>query len=580
MELLSEHQLLLFVLQLFLLVALGRFLGELFRHWKQPPVVGEILAGVLLGPTILGNLLPAVHETIFPPDPSQLRMLETISWLAVLFLLLAAGLEVDLSIVRREGKPAVLTALFGLAVPFGLGVLFAVLLPEGYRAGQHSDTVFFLFVGVACSICAIPVILRILHDLDLLKTDVGLVILAAGTLNDLIGWILFTMILGAISGAGVQLERTAHVVVMTGMFVIICLTVGRVAVDRLLVKIQQSSIPQPGGILTFVFSLALLCGLFTQWIGIHALFGFFLAGIMVGESPHLKERTRQIIEEIIFSLFAPIFFVSIGLKANFFASFDPLLVFGVLVVVTVGKVLGSALGASYGGFSAQDSLSVGLGMNVGGAMEIIIAVIALQYGLIQENFFEAFVIMAVVTSLMAGPLLSWSVRRRKAVGVTELVAQGPILLQLASTTKEDALRELVQQVAEEHSALDAETLEAAVLAREAVMSTGLEKGLAVPHARLKNLRQPIVAFGRSVRGIEFNSFDGRPAHYIFLVLTPVSDQGIQVQLLAAISRALKSDATRQSLLRAASREEVVQAFGAALQAQPPPSPKPATETPS
>lgn len=556
---LSEHELLLFVLQLSLLIIFARTLGEGFKLLRQPPIVGELLGGVLLGPSVLGSLFPDLFSSLFPPAEIQWKLLNGITWLSALLLLLVAGMEVDLRIVRRVGRVAVSTGICGVAVPFLLGLLLGYFIPDRLLTSPASRNLFALFLATALSISAIPVIARILMDLNLLKTDVGLIILAAGMFNDLIGWIILSVILGAMSGQAHFWAATGQQLLYIALFYLFCLTVGPRLVHFLLGRAEKM-IPGPMTLLSACIALALVCGTLTQAMGIHVIFGSFMAGIMAGQSPRLSQFTRETILNFIFAVFSPIFFASAGLKMNLFGAGNLGVLGLILLIACLGKFVGAGLGAFLGGMNRREAFSVGIGMNARGAMEIIIATVGLQVGVISPEIYSMLVIMAMATSLMTGPLLQYSLNIRKTAGLRELLKQGAISLNLTAANKEGAIRELVALLGEKERLSDPQHTLQQIIDREEIWSTGIGYGVAMPHCHSASPREAAVAMGRSFQGIDFDAPDGLPAHLVFLIITPEDDAGLQMKVSAELSRHLIHEGFRRELLAVSSEKEVLAAF--------------------
>src|SRR5262245_17866562 len=279
---------LLFGLAVLLLAARG--LGELAQRWGQPSVLGELVAGILLGPALCGRLLPEVSEYLFPRSGATHAVFEGMRTLAVAMFLMVAGLEVDLSTALRRGRTALIVSVAGIAAPFVLGLGTALAIPGavGREAGSH-PLFFALFFATALSISALPVIAKTMMDLYLYKTEFGMTVIAAAILDDLVGWMVFAALLGAArpeASGGV-----VSIVMLTFGFAVVALTVGRWAIHRALPWIQAHT-SWPFGVLTFSIALALLGAALTDWIGIHAVFGAFLAGVALGDSAHLRQRTR------------------------------------------------------------------------------------------------------------------------------------------------------------------------------------------------------------------------------------------------------------------------------------------------
>ncbi|HRH66612.1 MAG TPA: cation:proton antiporter, partial [Bacteroidia bacterium] len=265
--------------------------------------------------------------------------------------------------------------------------------------------VFSLFFGTALSITALPVIARILMDLNIYKTKIGMLIMAAAMFNDLLGWLIFSVVLALVEnkGVGTDLGLTILYIFIFGIFM---LTVGRKILNRILPFIQ-TRFSWPGGVLSIGLGLCFLAAAFTESIGIHAILGAFIMGIAMGDSVHLRERAREIIHQFVTNIFAPLFMVSIGLYVNFIEHFDFMLILVVLLLACFGKIIGAGIGAMAGGLNFRDSAAVGMGMNARGAMEIILGTLAFRAGIIQVELFVALVVMALVTSLASGP----SIRR-------------------------------------------------------------------------------------------------------------------------------------------------------------------------
>ncbi len=404
----SEHDFALFLFQLFTVLSLALALGETFRRLGQPTVIGEILAGVLLGPSVLGALSPETWSALFPGPQTQL--LGSLAWFGSVFLLLVAGTEVNVATLHREGRTVIFTSILGIVVPFGVGLAFALWLPGDYLVDPSRRWLFALFLATAMSISAIPVVAKILIDLKIMTSAVGHIIMGSAILNDLVGWMFFAVILSQIGITEGQ-QSIVGVIALTVGFSVLCLTLGRGLTARVFAFFHGRRLP-PEGILGLAVLMAFLCAALTSWIGIHAIFGAFLAGVMIGETGELKNHSLDVLRNLVLSIFAPIFFATMGMRANFLAHFDLLLVLGVLTIACIGKIAGGAIGAYWGGMRWSSALAVGFGLNARGAMEIILAFLALEYGLINERVFVALVITAVATSIMSGPLIKWALARK------------------------------------------------------------------------------------------------------------------------------------------------------------------------
>ncbi|HEY3429572.1 MAG TPA: cation:proton antiporter [Cyclobacteriaceae bacterium] len=398
------------LIQLGVMLLMGRLFAEVARKFKQPAVVGELVAGVLLGPTILGMIEPAWFHALFPVPSGAGTVLTGMVQVAVVMLLFIAGLEVDLHIVWQQGKQAISTSFLGLIIPFLIGFVFPYFFPDFFGiADTHARLTFALFMGTAMAISALPVIVRILMDLNMFKSRIGLLVVASAMVDDVIGWMIFSVILGMIGkGSNMPLWNT---VLLTFSFAVIMLTVGRGMLNRVLPWVNRK-LAWPGGVLSISLALCFLAAALTEYIGIHAIFGAFIMGVALGDSEHFSERAKEIVHQFINNIFAPLFFVSIGLRVNFFTNFDLVLTLIIIFIAFAGKIAGAGLGARLGGFSWKESLAAGFGLNARGAMEIILGIIALENGLINEKVFVSLVIMALVTSMCSGPLMKWSLNRK------------------------------------------------------------------------------------------------------------------------------------------------------------------------
>lgn len=412
MESLAHQDVINLLLQLASMLLLARIFAEIATKFNQPSVVGEILAGIILGPTILGTFGPDSYEFLFMSNPPANLALDGIVQVAVILLLFVAGLEVELHLVWSQGKSALTISLLGLIFPFLLGFIFPYYFPGFFGLGEGNRLLFSLFMGTAMSITALPVVVRILMDMSLFKTKMGMVIVAGAMVNDIIGWLIFSVILSFMGqGSNLSLFSTIGI---TLLFTGFMLTIGKGLLNRVLPWINKN-LAWPGGLLSLSMAFCFMAAAFTEWLGIHAIFGAFIFGVALGDSDHLSEKAKEIIHQFINNIFAPLFFVSIGLRINFAANFDILLILAILVISFAGKIIGSGFGAYRSGYKINDALAVGFGMNARGAMEIILGIIALENGLIDEKLFVALVVMALITSMTSGPLMKWALTRKVAV---------------------------------------------------------------------------------------------------------------------------------------------------------------------
>lgn len=548
---LAHDEIVLLFISLAVVLAAARLLGELARRFHQPAILGELVAGILLGPTFLGRVDPNWTSLIFPTQGNLAIALDGLRTVAIAMFMLVAGLEVDLSTLRRQGRTASVVSVMGIVVPLLTGFSAAWFFPTALGKEPHGDQFLFAaFIATAMSISALPVIARTLMDLNLYRSDIGMVVIAAAIFNDLVGWLVFAVLLGAMGGAHGDARTVATTIWMTLAFVLVLLTIGRWLIHRVLPWIHAHT-SWPGGFLGFAFSLALLGAACTSWIGIHPIFGAFLIGVALGDSSHVREHTKKTISQFVSYFFAPLFFTSIGLKVDFVAYFDPIVVFSVLVIAVVGKVLGCGLGARWTGLARREAWSIGFCLNARGAMEIIVGLLALQSGLIGQKLFVALFIMALTTSLMCGPVVSRVLRLKRPRRLVDFMAPRSFLTPLRATDRFEAIQQLCQAVSTA-AKLDTRVIEDAVWTREKMMPTGMGKGVAVPHARMEGLTEPVVGIGLSRGGVDFDAPDGVAAQIVCLILTPKDDDGAQVALLADVARMFGKEEVRHQVMQVSS----------------------------
>ena len=400
------------LLQLAIMLACGRLLAEFMLKLKQPAVVGELLAGVLLGPTILGHFDPEIFNGIFPSEGNAAVGLRGFIEVAVVLLLFIAGMEVDLNVMWQLGRSALRTSLLGMLIPFLLGAALPFAFSDYFPTEGTENWILALFLGTAMSITALPVIARILMDLDLFRSRLGILIIASAMMVDLVGWLIFSAILSLIRQDPEQ-QAVWVTILLTLGFTLFMLTAGKWLISRSLSWIKNY-MAWPGGMLSLSIAFCFLSAAFTEYIGLHAIFGAFIFGVALGDSEYFPENAKEIVHQFINNVFSPLFFVSIGLTIDFIADFDFSLTLLIIVISFAGKIIGSGFGTWLGGYHWRESLAVGFGMNARGAMEIILGIIALEAGLITKPLLVALVIMALLTSITSGPLMKWSLGSRIA----------------------------------------------------------------------------------------------------------------------------------------------------------------------
>lgn len=548
---LSSTELFQFVLAITIMLGFGKGFGELFRKLKQAPVVGEIIAGIILGPTLLGYFFPEVFEFIFPVTGPVSYSLEAITQLAILFLLLAVGLEVDLAILIRYGKSALITTFYSMAVPFIIGFAVAYLIPQFFIENSEDKLIFAFFIGTALSISALPIIARTLLDLEIFRTKLGMMIIASAMFNDLIGWIAFSIFLTVAEGTGTGLS-VLYPVISILLFTVVMIIVVRKLIHRVIPWVQKE-LSWPGGIIGFIMVMGLIGALITEKMGMHTILGAFIMGVALGDSVHLRESTREIIQQFITNIFAPLFFVYIGLRINFIQAFDPVIIIIVLVLGFIGKIIGSGYGAYKGGFNKNESLAVGFAMNSRGVLEIILSLFALELGIINESLFVGIIFLVVLSSILSGPLIKLSLGTEKIKGFMQLISPGNILFSEAGTKKE-IIKELVEFSAGKYK-LNSDVVFEEVWKREELISTGIENYLAIPHAKI-DIKKPLAVLAINKNGVDFDAPDKKVSKVIILLLTPKKENELQLKLLAEIANLFGNKSDLEDMINSESAEQI------------------------
>jgi len=406
MQQLSEVQVLRFLIQFTLLFVLARLLADVMKRFGQATVIGELLAGIVLGPTILGRFAPSLNALIFPADPTVNHLIEGLSWIGIILLLLYTGLETDLDILRGMGRRALGVSLFGIVVPWAAGFAFGRMLPASYLVAPGERLIFSLFMAVAMSISAVPVIAKILIDLDLMRRDIGMLILASGLLDDTIGWLMLSMVAGLAAHGTIDLKSIGSILAAVIAFVAFCYYIAGRLVVRLIRWVDDRAAADHAGI-SIMVGLAMVFAIITQAIGIHAVFGAFIAGVMLGRSTRLRRGDRTELEAATVGVFAPVFFSYSGLKVDLFALHGAGLLAIVLALSIIGKLAGCTLGGLITGLKPREGLAVAAGMNARGGMGIIVALIGLSLHVLTPAMYAIIVLVAIITSVMTPPLLNW-----------------------------------------------------------------------------------------------------------------------------------------------------------------------------
>ncbi|MDT0441568.1 cation:proton antiporter [Streptomyces johnsoniae] len=408
----AHHELLVLLLQIGILLLAAILLGRLAVRLGMPAIVGELSAGVLLGPSLLAQLLPGVGTWLFPQEPGQMHLLDALGQLGVILLVGFTGMHVDLKLVRRQGSRAAGVSIAGLVLPLAFGIWIGLLLPDRLRADGADQTVFACFVGVAMCVSAIPVIARTLMDMRLIHRNIGQMILVAGTVDDAVGWVLVSLVAAMATTAGLTggdvLTSLSHL----ALVLLIVLTVGRFVVRWVMNAALRSGVRGMPVVTAVV--LVVLSAAGTQALELEAVFGAFLCGVLIGAVKGVDMRALEPLNTTVVTVLAPLFFATAGLRMDLTALGDPDIALWALAVVGVavaGKFLGAFLGGLFSGVTRWEALALGAGMNARGVIEVIIAMIGVRLGLLTVEMYSIIVLVAVLTSLMAPPLLRLAMSR-------------------------------------------------------------------------------------------------------------------------------------------------------------------------
>jgi Kef-type K+ transport system membrane component KefB/nucleotide-binding universal stress UspA family protein len=402
-----------FVAQLVLLMLVGRLLGEAMQRIGQPSVMGQLLAGILLGPSLLGWLWPDLQHWIFPAGKEQKSMIDAVSQFGILLLLLLTGMETDLKLVRKVGRAAASISLTGVAVPFGCGVALGLLLPESLLPDPGKRLLTSLFLGIALSISSIKIVAAIVREMNFTRRNLGQVIVASAIMEDTIGWIIIAITFGLAEAGTIDVANVAKSVLGTAIFLIASFTVGRPLVFYA-IRFANDNFKSEFPVITTILVIMGAMALTTHFIGVHTVLGAFTAGVLIGESPILTKHIDEQLRGLILAFFMPVFFGTAGLSADLTVLKDPqllMLTLGLIAIASIGKFAGAFIGGKIGGLTRPEALALACGMNARGSTEVIVASIGLAMGALTQNLFTMIVTMAFVTTMAMPPMLRWSLAR-------------------------------------------------------------------------------------------------------------------------------------------------------------------------
>jgi Kef-type K+ transport system membrane component KefB/nucleotide-binding universal stress UspA family protein len=402
-----------FIAQIITLMVVGRLLGEAMLRLRQPAVMGQLIAGLLLGPSLFGFLFPDLQHALFPKSTEQKAMIDAISQFGILLLLLLTGMETDLKLVRQTGRASLFASLTGIVIPFLCGVALGEMLPDSMLPDPEKRLITSLFLGTALSIASVKIVAMVVREMNFMRRVVGQVILASAIIDDSIGWIIVSIIFSLALHGSVDPMSLAQSIIGTIVFMIASLTIGRRAVFFTIRWVNDTFVSE-FAVTTAILVIMGVMALITHLIGVHTVLGAFVAGLLVGESPILTRHIDEQLRGIITAFFAPVFFGIAGLTADLTILADPKMAFftvGLILIASVGKFTGAFVGAELGGLTKREGFALACGMNARGSTEVIIATVGLSMGALNQDLFTMIVAMAVLTTMAMPPTLRWALSR-------------------------------------------------------------------------------------------------------------------------------------------------------------------------
>jgi len=403
----------LLIAQVGVILIVARLVGWLFRKLHQPRVIGEMVAGIMLGPSLLGWLAPGASAALFPH--ASLGYLNALSQIGLLLFMFLVGLELDLEQLRKLGRAAMTTSLTSIIAPFILGFLLAIYLYPRLSERSVNFTGFALFMSIAMSITAFPVLARILTERNLLRSRVGSVAITCAAVDDVTAWIILAGIIVLIRSSSLPLPLWMMLAGL-GIFILVMLVVVRRRLQRLVALYERQG-ELTHDILAVILLVVLASGWMTEFLGVHALFGAFLAGAIMPRHHEMSRELWRRCETLVVTLLLPLFFAFTGLRSSFFLISGAQMWFYCAVIIAlaiIGKLCGSLVAARINGMSWREATAVGVLMNTRGLVELVILNIGLDLGILSQTLFSIMVLMALVTTFMTSPLLSWIYPERLA----------------------------------------------------------------------------------------------------------------------------------------------------------------------
>jgi Kef-type K+ transport system membrane component KefB/nucleotide-binding universal stress UspA family protein len=404
----SGHSESLLIAEIVLLLLTGRILGEVMQRLGQPALMGNLLAGLVLGPSLFGAIWPEAQKFIFPSDPAQKAMIDGLSQVGILFLLLLTGMETDVKLVAKAKGAAIAISVAGIAFPFACGFALGEFLPASLMPDMPGGRLVpALFLGTALSISSIKIVAMVVREMNFMRRNLGQVIVSTAIMEDTVGWVIIAVTFG-IAGAGkVDALELAKTVAGVVVFMTFCFTAGRWLVFSA-IRWVNDTFRGDFPVITVIIAIMGVMALTTQLLGIRTVLGAFMAGVLIGQSPILTDHIQQQLRGMITAFFMPIFFGMSGLAADLTILKDPVLALltgGLVLVASIGKFSGAFFGSIIGGLKWREGVALGCAMNARGSTEVIVASIGLSMGALTQNLYTMIVTMAVITTMAMPPML-------------------------------------------------------------------------------------------------------------------------------------------------------------------------------
>lgn len=417
---LSAHSLLVFLVQVGLLMLVAMLLGKTAVRFGMPAVVGELCAGVLFGPSVLGHAWPSLSRWLLPQDAAQYHLLDAVGQVGVLLLVGVTGMEVDTRMVRRRGGTALRIGMAGLLIPLALGAAAGYYAPRSLLSGTTTRGAFALFLGVAMCVSALPVIAKTLSDMNLIHRNIGQLTLAAGVVDDTVGWFILSIV-SAMAANGVSGRSIGLSLTYLAIAAFFAAYAGRRLLRPVLRLADRSG---DSGVMTaLVVVIVMLCAAATQAAGLEASLGAFTAGMVIASTKVVDLARLAPLRSVVMSFLAPFFFALAGLRVDLGVLGRPVVLFAALAALAIavaGKFAGAYAGALMSRLPRWEALALGAGMNARGVIQIVIATVGLRLHVLDTDTYTIIILIAITTSLMAPPIIRRAIQHIEGTEEEEL----------------------------------------------------------------------------------------------------------------------------------------------------------------